>query len=91
MPITSKVKQAAGLQQHTVTPNTSSPNGTSKFILTEHAANKKTLKMNVHKTPSVGLDISNDKVKRWMGFPDLSGLLSYIFVVCNGDISLMLK
>ena len=50
-----------------------------------------TWKMNVHKTPWVGLDISNGKVKRRMGFPDLSGLLSYIFVVCNGDISLMLK
>ena len=40
VPINSKVKQAAGLQQHTVTPNTSSLNGTSKCILTEQAADK---------------------------------------------------
>jgi hypothetical protein len=26
-----------------------------------------------------------------MGFPDLSGLLSYIFVVCDGGVTLMLK
>ena len=81
VPINSKVKQAAGLQQHHVMPNTTSPNGTCKFICTEQVANKKNRKMNVHNTPSVGLDVTNDKVKRRTGFPDLSGLLSYIFVV----------
>ncbi len=81
VPINSKVKQAAGLQQHPVMPNTSSPNGTSKFICTEQVANKKNRKMNVHNTPPVGLDVTNDEVKRRTGFPDLSGLLSYIFVV----------
>ena len=82
VPINSKVKQAAGLQQHPVMPNITSPNGTSKFIRTEQVANKKNWKMNVHNTPSVGLEVTNDKVKLCTGFPDLSGLLSYIFVVC---------
>ena len=31
------------------------------------------------------------RVKRRTGFPDLSGLLSYIFVVCNGGVSLISK
>lgn len=35
VPINATVKEAAGLQQHTVSPNTTSPNGTSAFILTE--------------------------------------------------------
>ncbi len=91
VPINSKVKQAAGLQQHPVMPNTTSPNGRSKFICTEQVANKKNRKMNVHNTPSVGLEVTNDEVKRRTGFPDLSGLLLYIFVVCNGDISLIMK
>ena len=47
--------------------------------------------MNVHNTPTIGLDVSNNEVKQRMGFPDLSSLLSYIFVLCDGDVTLMLK
>ena len=47
--------------------------------------------MTSYAAPSVGLDVSDDEVKWRTGFPHLSGLLLYIFVVCDGDVALMLK
>jgi hypothetical protein len=89
--INAKVKQAAGLEHHVMETNEPSPNGTNKFILTQRTENKMTREMTSYASPSVGLDISDNEVKRRTGFPNLTGLLSYIFVVCDGDVALMLK
>ena len=40
--------------------------------------------------PTVGLDLSDEEVKRRTGFPTLGHLLSYIFIVCNGDIDVVM-
>ncbi len=90
VPINSKVKQAAGLEHHVMKPNESSPNGTNKFILTQQTENQKTREMTLYATPSVGLDVSDNEVKRRTGFPHLSGLLLYIFVVFDGAVALTL-
>ena len=39
--------------------------------------------------PAVQLGMSNKEVKRRTGFPSEKALLTYIFVVCNGDISMI--
>ena len=39
--------------------------------------------------PSVYLGMSDSEVKRQTGFPREIALLSYIFIVCNGDISII--
>ena len=73
VPINSKVKQSAGLENHVMKPNEASPNGTNKFILTEQTEYQKTREMTLYAAPSVGLDVSDDEVKRRTGFPHLSG------------------
>lgn len=70
-------------------PIEASSNGTNKFILTQ-TKNQKTREMTSYASPTVGLDISDDEVKQRTGFPDLSGLLLYIFVVCDGAVALTL-
>ena len=37
------------------------------------------------------LSIDDDEVKRRTGFPTLAALLTYIFIVCNGDINLIMR
>ena len=41
--------------------------------------------------PQVHLGMSDSEVKRRTGFPSLVALLSYIFVVCDGDIDIIKK
>jgi hypothetical protein len=71
VPINSKVKQAAGLEHHVMKPNEASLNGTNKLILTQQTENQKTWEMTLYAAPSVGLDVSDDEVKRRTGFPHL--------------------
>jgi len=42
-------------------------------------------------SPIVDLKISDEEVKRRTGFPSLSVLLTYIFVVCDGDMMSIMK
>jgi hypothetical protein len=91
IPINPRVKVAAGLQNHISTPTRASPNGTNSFILTEQSTTKMQKNMNAKQPPRVDLKITDDEVKRRTGFPSLSGLLSYVFIVCDGDYALILK
>jgi hypothetical protein len=78
-------------KHHVVKPIEASSNGANKFILKQQSKNQKTREMTSYTSPTVGLDISDNEVKQRTGFPDLSGLLLYIFVVCDGDVALTLK
>ena len=48
IPISPRVKAAAGLQNHNSTPSQASPNGTKTFILTEQSTTKMQKKMNAN-------------------------------------------
>ena len=81
VPINSKVKQSAGLENHVMKPNEASPNGTNKFILTEQTEYQKTREMTLYAVPSVGLDVSDDEVKRRTGFL-VCRVYCCIFLLC---------
>ena len=89
--INRRVKVAAGLQNHISTPTRASPNGTDSFILTEPSTTKMQKNMNAKQPPRVDLKITDDEIKSPTGFPSLNSLLSYVFIVCDGDYALILK
>ena len=47
--------------------------------------------MVAHSPPQVDLTVRDDEVKRRTGFPTLSDLLLYVFVVCDGNVATVLK
>jgi hypothetical protein len=47
--------------------------------------------MNAKQPPSADLKITDDEVKCRTGFPSLNSLLSYVFIVCDGDYAFILK
>ena len=85
------VKQSAGLAN---LPNHVN-NSTEQFFSSEKTQprSKKPRVAGVTATeqPKVTLSIEDDEVKRRTGFPTLAALLTYIFIVCNGDINLIMR
>jgi hypothetical protein len=80
-----------GIVYHISTPQASSPNGIGQFILTELLPAKDARTMAAHSPPQVDLTVRDDEVKRRNGFPTLSSLLLYVFVVCDDNVASVLK
>jgi hypothetical protein len=47
--------------------------------------------MNAKQPPRADLKITDNEVKCRTGFPSLNSLLSYVFIVCDGDYAFILK
>ena len=50
---------------------------------------KKTYNKTISNQPVVQLGMRDEEVKRRIGFTDEKAMLTYIFIVCNGDINIM--
>jgi hypothetical protein len=90
LPINPSVARAAGIQfDSRRSPPNKAPD--KRFFHGTARSNKwnkpKTLAAN--KPPKVAPGVSDDEVKRRTGFPTEGAMLSYIFLVCNGDVELV--
>ena len=45
--------------------------------------------MSADKMPIATLDLSDAEVKHRTGYPTMAAFLSYLFIVCDGDITLL--
>ena len=90
LPINPSVARAAGIQFDTRrSPPTKAPD--KRFFHGTSRINKwnKPKTMAANQPPKVAPGLSDDEVKRRTGFPTEGAMLSYIFIVCNGDVELV--
>ena len=93
IPINPSVKRAAGLDVHQDAPSNQfniTPLPTKKKKkLKKDGTEMKDPHYHSKDPPLVSLDLPDSEVKRMTGFPTMGCLLSYIFIVCNGDFQVM--
>lgn len=83
------LKRAAALDCHMTDP--SLPPSDRTFFQAKLKSNPGTYDLIANSPPLVHLEIDDDEVKRRTGFVSLNAMLRYIFIVCNGDIDVMMK
>jgi len=85
------VARAAGLDVHIPTPfpESNDPRFFKQLPLPRQGDTTRTEHSKLQ--PTITLDISDDEVQRRTGFPTKQHLLSYIFIVCDGDINLITR
>jgi hypothetical protein len=95
IPINPTVKRAAGLDVHQNAPSNQfniTPLPTKKKKkLKKDGTEMKPRHYHARDPPKVSLDLPDSDVKRRTGHPTMGCLLSYIFIVCNGDVEVMTK
>lgn len=90
VPINSTLQQMSGLDAQKGNANSvKMPN--KHFFHADPVRKKVKRHYAADEPPSVHLGMSDKEVKRRTGFPCEKALLSYIFVVCNGDIDTIKK
>mmetsp|Transcript_2837 Transcript_2837/g.5151 ORF Transcript_2837/g.5151 Transcript_2837/m.5151 type:complete len:263 (-) Transcript_2837:324-1112(-) len=89
VPINPSVQRAAELHTHLANP--SIPHPADRFFQTEQQqhSNMKPRNMTADQLPVADLNLSDDEVQRRTGFPTLFALLTYLFIVCDGDVELL--
>ena len=88
VPINPTVERAAGLDTSTSTPL---PSGRNKAFKKEITSKKHPQPDHSKDAPVVTPQLSDKEVKRRTGFNTQEDLLTYIFVVCNGDVDKITK
>lgn len=83
------VQRAAGLHTHLSNPSSSRVG--MKFFQAERRPHSqmKPRNMSANKLPFATLNLSDAEVKRRTGYPTMAALLSYLFIVCDGDVDLL--
>ncbi len=90
VPINPKVKRAANLEHHIEDPSMPTPEGLF-FRARVHKPKAEPFHRTADDSPLVDLDTPDDEVRRRTGFPTMSALLTYIFIICNGDVNEILQ
>lgn len=80
------VNQSVKLNQHLPDPDSSFSGFKASLTSTKGGYT-----MNTSSEPKVDLTIDDDEVKRRTGFLSRDIMLIYIFIVCNGDVNVILS
>ncbi len=91
IPINPMVKRAAQLENHMRDPSLPQSNKQFFRVNPQKRKNEKVRGISSYHLPNVNLNLPDEEVKRRTGFGTMSQLLSYIFIICDGNVDTIMK